>query len=466
MKRKKAAAAIILTALAVLALYGCGSGKQTTETPAGTTAGTTAAVTADTAGADQAAASEASQAPSGDGKQVTIRFMHDWPEYETEFNQMVTDFEAANPDIKIETQIITWDVLTKTLLTAFASGEVPDVSCCWLDQMGGFNSMGAVKDLTEYMEADGGAWKNSLLPPAVDLGTVNEKILGCPFRTTCTVLAYNKTMMEANGWQVPKTREELVALMDKVVEKGGITPMLAPGNPDGFQMASLTKTLAEHELYQSGKLQSPEYLSGHLSDVGPEYERAGDMMKDWIKKGYVDPNALAQTREEATALFYTQKGLFSFVNNNELAAIEKNCREAGFEPGFMAFPTPEGMPSILYNFGVDGFMVYSGTKYPEQSVRWLQYITSKDVQQKFGLGTLSVMANKDCVYDDANQNEFVKIFSNGKSYRINFDYQSGNLLTDEGNEIGGFIADPSKTGADLAKEIVALKEECIKENAK
>lgn len=448
--------ALLMAALMAASTAGCGVGKKA-EQPE-----TKQEKEAETAETETAAEKTDEE---GGAERVTIKFMHDWPEYETEFNQMVTDFEAANPDIKIETQIITWDILTQTLMTAFASGEVPDVSCCWLDQMGGFNAMGAVLDLTEYMEADGGAWKNSLLGPAVELGTVGGQILGCPYRTTCTILAYNKTMMEENGWEVPKTREELVALMDQVVEKGGITPILAPGNPDGFQIASLTKTLAEHELYKSGKLQTEEYLTGHMSDVGPEYETAGNMMKEWIEKGYVDTNSLAQTREEATALFYKQKGLFSFVNNNELAAIEENCQEAGFEPGFMAFPAPEGMPTLLYNFGVDGFMVYSGTKYPEQSVRWLKYITSREVQQKFGLDTLSIMANKECVYENENQNEFVKIFSEGKSYRINFDYQSGKLLTDENNAIGGFIADPSKTGADLAKEIVALKEKCLEENA-
>ena len=62
-------------------------------------------------------------------------------------------------------------------------------------------------------------------------------------------------------------------------------------------------------------------------------------------------------------------------------------------------------------------MVYSGTKYPEQSARFLKYITSKDVQQKFGNETLSVMANKDCTYDNANQSEFAEIFSSAESYR-------------------------------------------------
>lgn len=73
---------------------------------------------------------------------------------------------------------------------------------------------------------------------------------------------------------------------------------------------------------------SEEYLSGHLSDVSAEYEIAGNKIKDWIAKGYIDKNALALTKEEAATQFYTGKGLIYFANNNELAALEENAAEA------------------------------------------------------------------------------------------------------------------------------------------
>lgn len=82
-------------------------------------------------------------------------------------------------------------------------------------------------------------------------------------------------------------------------------------------------------------------------------------------------------------------------------------------------------PTLLHNFGVDGFMVYSGTKYPEQSARFLKYITSKDVQQKFGNEMIVCNGNKDCTYDNANQSEFAEIFSSAESYRKNHDYSAG-----------------------------------------
>lgn len=272
-------------------------------------------------------------------------------------------------------------------------------------------------------------------------------------------------MLEENGWQEPKNQTELIELMDQVAAKG-IIPLIAPGNPEGFQLASLTKTLAEPELYKSGKLISEEYLSGHLSDVSAEYEAAGNKVKEWIAKGYIDKNTLALTKEEAATQFYTGKGLIYFANNNELTALEENAAEAGIELGFMAFPPEEGVPTLLFNYGVDGWMVYSGTKYPEQSIRFLKYLSQLDVQQKFGQETLSVMGNKGCVYENENQNKFVEIFSNAKSYRIKFDYSQGSLITDEALAIADFIADENATGADLGKTIAELKQKCIEENAK
>ena len=271
MKNKKVLAIVMAVMTAASALVGCGS-----------TGATAPADTAATTEKKDDATAEAAQ--TTDGEPVTITFMHDWPEYEAEFTQMISDFEAANPDIKVETQVITWDVLTQTLTTAFAAGEAPDVACCWANQMGSFNSVGATYDLTPYLEENNNEWRDSLLAPAVQSGTVNDQVFCIPFRTTCTVLAYNKTMMEENGWEVPTTLEEFETLLGEAA-KTGVTPLLTPGNPHGFQIASLVETFALHYMYDAGYLKNNDYLTGHYTDVAKEYAEAGARLRDWVDKG-------------------------------------------------------------------------------------------------------------------------------------------------------------------------------------
>lgn len=392
---------------------------------------------------------------------VTIDFMHDWPEYTAEFQKMADDFEAET-GIHVEIQIITWDVLTKTLLTDFASGEVPDVACCWSNQMGAFNSLGAVYDMTPYMDENDGEWRNSLMKAGLDLGSIDGKVFAVPYRTTQTVIAYNKTVFDENGWTAPETLEQFEAMMDEMVEKG-YTPLIAPGLPRGFQLSAITGTFAEQNLMEEGTLKLPEYLSGHYTDVADAYAKAGAKMRDWISKGYIVDNATSLEREEATALFYKQDGLMSFLNNNELAPVEEGTAEAGFEVGFFSFPVPEGMENFLYNFGVDAFMVYSGTEHPDESAAWLKYITSDAVQQEFGNSTKSIMGNVNCVYDDPLQNQLAEIFSKASSYRINYDYNTGSMGDNMGEALVEFLTDDSITPEDYGATIKQLRDDALAE---
>ena len=81
-KTVRSMVAASLAGIMAVSLAGCGSNNQT---PSETTAKETEVT----------------------GEKITLRFMHDWPEYETQFNQIIEDFEQLNPDIEIETTVIT-----------------------------------------------------------------------------------------------------------------------------------------------------------------------------------------------------------------------------------------------------------------------------------------------------------------------------------------------------------------------
>ena len=107
-------------------------------------------------------------------------------------------------------QVITLGCLDKDLTDCICIWRCTRCYLLLVRCLGGFNALGAAYDLTEAMEADGAAWKNEFIPASLDLGTVGGKILGVPFRSTCTILVYNKTMLEENGWQEPKNQTELI----------------------------------------------------------------------------------------------------------------------------------------------------------------------------------------------------------------------------------------------------------------
>lgn len=122
MKNKKIALLLASVLAISTMLTGCGGGSDS-----GSSSGTAqeesegkeeASAAEDTATeAADTEKEEASATEEASGEAVTLTFMHDWPEYTAEFEEMVAEFEAENPNITVETQIITWDVMNQTLLT-------------------------------------------------------------------------------------------------------------------------------------------------------------------------------------------------------------------------------------------------------------------------------------------------------------------------------------------------------------
>ena len=69
------------------------------------------------------------------------------------------------------------------------------------------------------------------MPWALDLGKANGKLYSIPNEIETLVLYYNKTLFEENGWEPPKTMDELMTLAADRSSDAGIIPF-AHANPE------------------------------------------------------------------------------------------------------------------------------------------------------------------------------------------------------------------------------------------
>ncbi len=461
--RKRSLLAGCLAAAMSLTLIACGSSggtQESVDTPA--VSAESEADQAEGAGEAEAVQETAGEEKTGSGDVVELEWLHIWPEYDDIWKEAVADFEAQHENIKINTIAISWDKLSNSLLTYFAGGDAPDVMPTW--STGRYQAMGAIMDLTPYLEADNGAWKNTFGGAGLGVGKVGDSYYSVPLRTTATLMIYNKTMMDEHGWKEPATQEEFEALMEEI-KAAGITPLVCPGNPEGYQIAVIGNNFAEHKLYANGKLEDPEYRSGHMSDIGEEYTYAAEKLRKWYDNGWIDANATGMTRDEAGQAFYTQKGVFYFSNNNEYANHAQAAAEAGFELGAMAMPAPEGTPVIINNFGADSWMVSAKTEHPDECIEWLKYLSSDEFMQNFADKTSSVVGNASVTYSDAAMQKFADIFSGTQCYRINADYVSNDCNIDINMEMINYLLDPAYTPEKLGEYAANAWAENIAENA-
>jgi multiple sugar transport system substrate-binding protein len=117
----------------------------------------------------------------------------------------IPQFEAKNPNIKINLVVVPWADFDTKMQTMIAAGTPPDVWSHWGPS--GFQDYvkrGLVADLTPLIEKD--KFDLSDFEKAVlDIYTVDGKIMGLPILTTGSYIFYNKDLFDAAGVKYPTT---------------------------------------------------------------------------------------------------------------------------------------------------------------------------------------------------------------------------------------------------------------------
>ncbi len=117
----------------------------------------------------------------------------------------IPNFEAKNPNIKIDLVVVPWADFDTKMQTMIAAGLPPAI---W--SYGGPSSFqdyvkrGLVADLTPLIERD----KFDLSdfePAALDIYKVDNKVMGLPVWTTGSFIFYNKDLFDAAGVKYPPT---------------------------------------------------------------------------------------------------------------------------------------------------------------------------------------------------------------------------------------------------------------------
>ena len=77
---------------------------------------------------------------------------------------------------------------------------------------------GKLEPMDSYSEQYG--WKDKILEPYYESGTVNGTLYSLVNGVSTMGVFYNKKVLADNGWEVPKTIEDLEKIMDEALEKG------------------------------------------------------------------------------------------------------------------------------------------------------------------------------------------------------------------------------------------------------
>src|SRR5512143_3148734 len=140
---------------------------------------------------------ELTQAPKPTLESAEISFMM-WgdPEELKVWQQIVDDFQAKNPNIKVNVDVSDWDSYWTKLKTLYAGGTPPDVFAMDAPLYPDWVSRGALLNLQPYIDASPGLL-DGLYPNTLEVYKTPEGYFGLPRDFQTVVLFYNKDLFDA-----------------------------------------------------------------------------------------------------------------------------------------------------------------------------------------------------------------------------------------------------------------------------
>ena len=289
---------------------------------------------------------------------------------------IVSDFEAENPDIKVNAIYSgNYDDTRVRALSALASGDPAQLAVMFSIDAYDLIEQDLVMAFDDISGVDKN-WLNSFYPALMANGNIEGKTWGIPFQRSTIVAYYNKDLFRAAGLdpEAPPTTWDEIISMGKTLTKDGTYGLMIPSTGYPYWMF---QALA----IQNGKeVMSNDGLTTYFDD-----QTVIDTLDFWkslstehgiMPEGTVEWGTLRQAfLEGKTAMMWHSTGNLTAVKNN-----------ASFDFGVAELPANvrKGSPT-----GGGNFYVFKETSAEERAaaLKLIEFMTSPEQAAAWSIAT-------------------------------------------------------------------------------
>lgn len=193
------------------------------------------------------------------------------------------------------------------------SGNIPDIYFTTYYNPGKEKVSEQLLDLSKYDFLD------NYVPARLNDVTVEGSVFMLPLAYNCLGITYNKTLLDKNGWKLPKSLEEMEELAPKV-KKAGYNFALTQLQYPGFGFQYICNILSTGYLSTlNGIRWQNDFLSGKttLKD-SPEMMKSMNLLKRWRKDGLLNADGDPSNDEHTMNQMAEGKTLFLLGNSNDI----------------------------------------------------------------------------------------------------------------------------------------------------
>lgn len=306
-----------------------------------------------------------------------------------EMDSVAKEFTAANPNIKVEMEYVSYDALHDKIVTAMATTPPPYdvvmVDVVWYSE---FVKAGYLADVTDKITPE---MRDKAFKTAWNVVTVNGKAYGMPWLLDTKYFYYNEKMLKDAGFESPpKTWEEMVEQAKAIKAKGLVEyPIVWSWAQQEAAICDFTSLV-----YGNG--------GRFLDDAGkPIFNDAkGVATLEWMVKtiddGITNPASVSDVEEDVRNVFSSGKAAFAlnWLYMYDLANFNKEESQVTGQVKMATIPVFEsaaqaGLKSASVD-GSSGFSVVATSPNQEAAWEYIKFLTSEPTQMKYSLHQLPI----------------------------------------------------------------------------
>ncbi|TYL53181.1 ABC transporter substrate-binding protein [Agromyces mariniharenae] len=314
----------------------------------------------------------------GDGR-VQLDFFQFKGEALEDFEQVIADFEAENPDIDVvQNQVADADTIIRTLLV---KDKAPDVIT--LNANGNFGRLAQAGVFYDFSDEP----VLQTINPAVqeilaDLGNAEGEVNGLGYVNNANGVIYNREIFEEQGLEVPETWDEFIAVCD-ALRDAGIVPFygtLADSWTGLPSFNALGAYPAQGDFFEQMREEGEDV--GPDSEVSFQQDFAEAMDQQYELFSYTQEGYRGKTYDDGNAAF--ANGEVAMLMQGIWAINPVKEINPDIDAAIFPYPATDDPDDRLLVSGVDVVVTMGeNTPHREEALRFIDYLFEQDVIEQF-----------------------------------------------------------------------------------
>ncbi len=303
------------------------------------------------------------------GPQIEFWTMQLQPKFTDYFNNLIAEFEAENPEVKVRWVDVPWAAMQSKILTAVSAGTAPDVvnlNPDFASQLAARNAWLELNDRVTPVE------QAEFLPNIWDAMTLDGKTFGLPWYLTSRITIYNQDLLNQAGIAAPpKTFAELAQTARQIKDKTGKYAFFITVVPE--DSAELMESLVQMGVQLVD-------AQGKAAFNTPEGRAAVQFWVDLYQQDLLPPQILTEGHRQGIELYQAGQTAILLSSPEFLNTVEINAPTIA--QASAAAPQISGETGKK-NVAAMNLLIPKDTKQPDLAVKFALFVTNNQNQLEF-----------------------------------------------------------------------------------